>query len=115
MIKNNILVDEHYSIYHIENEVFIACFTIIAHQGGNQEHLFLSWYENKNIDLIHMYQQWRSQGGGQGAMAPPQTGKSGGQTIIWPPPFELYEIFFSNIHNTLLDYKGGKLSRNDIF
>ena len=51
MIKNNILVDEHYSIYHIENEVFIACFTIIAHQGGNQEHLFLSWYENINIDL----------------------------------------------------------------
>ena len=37
-------------------------------------------------------------GGGQGAMAPPQTGKSGGQTIIWPPPFEVYKIFFLQIY-----------------
>ena len=28
-----------------------TAYPYLEQQGGNQEHLFRSWYENKNIDL----------------------------------------------------------------
>ena len=39
-----------------------------------------------------------ARGGGPKGHGPSQTGKSGGQTIIWPPPFEVYKIFFFQVY-----------------
>ena len=45
------------------------------------------------------YWQWRTQGGWSGGHAPPKPESEGGACtqgakIIWPPPSEVYKIFF---------------------
>ena len=53
------------------------------------------------FEVWYRFFHWRSQ---RGSWPPPQTGKSRGQTIIWPPPphSRCIHFFSSNIHNTLL-------------
>ena len=47
--------------------------------------------------------QWRSQGEGQGVMAPPKLESQGAKLSFGPPHSRYIKFFFlSNIHNTLL-------------